>query len=158
MTWAEACQDKNLQNLPYKIELNRQGQLIMSPTRNKHGFFQGEIAYLLRTLLPQGQVLVECAVDSDDGTYLADVAWASKERFKIIEVELSCSVAPEICVEVWSLSNTREEIEIKRRLYLAKGALEFWYCDQLGAMSFFNRDSQLPQSHLCPQFPLKIEA
>src|SRR5436309_2686392 len=93
MTWAEACRDKNLQNLPYKIELNRQGQLIMSPTRNKHGFFQGEIAYLLRTLLSEGHVLLECAVDTEEGTYVADAAWASKGRFKIIEPELSCSVA-----------------------------------------------------------------
>lgn len=78
----------------------------MSPTRNKHGFFQGEIAYLLRKLLSQGHVLVECAVDTEEGTYVADVAWASKERFRIIEPELSCSVAPQICVEVWS-SRTR---------------------------------------------------
>jgi Uma2 family endonuclease len=102
MTWLEACHDKSLDNLPYKIELNRQGKIIRSPTRNKHGFYQGEIAYLLRTLLRKGHVLVECAIDTPEGTYVADVAWATKERFKIIEDEFSCSVAPEICVEVWS--------------------------------------------------------
>jgi hypothetical protein len=48
MTWIEACHDKSLENLPYKIELNRQGKIIMSPTRNKHGFFQAEIGHLLR--------------------------------------------------------------------------------------------------------------
>lgn len=64
MTWQEVCEDKNLANLPYKIELNRRGQIIMSPTRNKRGLYQGQIAYLLRTLLPHGRVLTECAVDT----------------------------------------------------------------------------------------------
>src|SRR5947208_2229547 len=111
MTWVEACNDKNLENLPYKIELNRQGKIIMSPTRNKHGFYQGEIAYLLRKLLPQGHVLVECAIDALEGTFVADVTWATKQRFKIIKDEFSCSIAPEICVEIWSQSNTPQEME-----------------------------------------------
>ena len=34
--------------------------------------------------------------------------------------------APEICVEVTSPSNSKEEIEHKTELYLAKGALEVW--------------------------------
>lgn len=157
MTWVEACHDKSLENLPYKIELNRQGKIIMSPTRNKHGFYQGEIAYLLRTLLPKGHVLVECAIDTPEGTYVADVAWATKQRFKIIEEEFSCSVAPEICVEVWSQSNSLEEIEMKKRLYFDKGALEFWYCDQEGGMTFFRKGGQLPKSELCSKFPKKIE-
>jgi Uma2 family endonuclease len=157
MTWVEACHDKSLENLPYKIELNRQGKIIMSPTRNKHGFYQGEIAYLLRTLLRKGHVLVECAIDTPEGTYVADVAWATKERFKIIEDEFSCSVAPEICVEVWSQSNSPEEIEMKKRLYFDKGALEFWYCDRNGGMIFFTQKGQLQKSELCSQFPKKVE-
>lgn len=156
MTWVEACHDKNLQNLPYKIELNRQGKIVMSPTRNKHGFYQGEIAFLLHTLLPQGRVLVECAVDTSEGTLVADDAWVSPERFKVIEDEFSCSVAPEICVEVWSPSNTPEEIETKREAYLGKGAVEFWYCDEHGRMTFFDSQGLMAQSQLCPQFPAKV--
>src|SRR5689334_21251730 len=98
---------------------------MLSRRTNKRGFFQTEIAHLLRTFLPKGHMLVECAVDTSEGTYVADVAWATKERFKIIEPQFSCSIAPEICVEVWSQSNTREEIETNKRLYLEKGALEF---------------------------------
>jgi len=156
MTWVEACNDKSLQNLPYKIELNRQGKLLMSPTRNKHGFFQGEIAHLLRKFLAQGQVIVECAIDTSEGTYVADVCWVSQERFKIIVEEISSSIAPEICVEVWSPSNTAEEIEMKRRLYFAKGAIEFWYCDENGAITHFDATGQLAKSKMCPTFPNKV--
>ena len=153
----EACHDKSLQNLPYKVELNRQGQLVMSLTRNKHGFFQTRIGHLLQTLLPQGCAIVECAVDTEEGTYVADAAWATLERWRILEDEFSCLVAPQICVEVWSPSNTPEEISMKRRLYLQKGALEFWYCDKEGALSFFNAGGALAESILCPKFPHRIE-
>jgi len=156
MTWVEACHDKSLQNLPYKIELSRQGKIIMSPTRNKHGFYQGEIAYLLRKLLSVGHVLVECAVDTPEGTYVADVTWASAARFQIIKEEFSCSIAPEICVEIWSPSNSAEEIEMKRRLYLQKGAFEFWFCDETGRLTFFDGGGLLAASSLCPGFPAKI--
>jgi Uma2 family endonuclease len=157
MTWVEACHDKRLQNLPYKVELNRQGQIIMSPTRNKHGFFQSRIVHYLQTLLPHGAIIVECAVDTAEGTYVADVAWAALERWKILEEEYSCSIAPQICVQVWSPSHTAEEMAMKRRLYLEKGAAEFWYCDKKGAMTFFNCEGPLAQSALCPEFPHQIE-
>jgi len=158
MNWQELCEDKRLGNLPYKIELNRQGQIVMSPTRNKHGFYQGAISFLLKTLLPHGYVLTECAVDTPEGTIVADATWATPERFRIIEDEFSCSVAPEICVEIWSASNTPEEIKHKRNLYFAKGALEFWYCDEQGNMSFFNPSGQRAASSLCPDFPGNVDA
>ncbi len=157
MTWAEACHDKSLRNLPYKVELNRQGQIIMSPTRNKHGFFQSRLDNHLQRLLPDGVTIVECAVDTTEGTLVADVAWATSERWKILEAQYSCSVAPQICVDVWSPSNTPEEIAMKRRLYLEKGATEFWYCDKDGALTFFNAGGPLTGSLLCPEFPGRIE-
>jgi Uma2 family endonuclease len=156
MTWVEACNDKSLQNLPYKIELDRYGKIIMSPTRNKHGFYQGKVAYLLQQLLPHGRVIVECAIDTPEGTYVADATWASAARFKIIEDEFSSSVAPEICVEVWSPSNSTEEIEMKKRLYFGKGASEFWYCDAKGKMAFFDQTGPLAASTFCPGFPAQI--
>jgi Uma2 family endonuclease len=158
MNWQELCEDKRLANLPYKIELNRQGQIIMSPTRNKHGFFQGAIAFFLKKLLPHGYVLTECAVDTPEGTIVADATWATPERFEVIEDEFSCSVAPEICVEIWSASNTPEEIKRKRHLYFAKGALEFWYCNEHGHLAFSNPTGQMAASSLCPDFPDNVDA
>jgi len=158
MTWIEACQDRSLQNLPYKVELNRQGKIIMSPIRYEHGFYQTRVAHWLQTLLPEGRATVECAIDTPEGTFVADVTWATLERVKINEERFSCSVAPEICVEVWSMSNTTEELEMKRRLYFQKGALEFWYCDEKGGMTFFTHAGQEQKSKLCPHFPSQIES
>lgn len=54
MQWQEVCNDPLLQNLPYKIELNRWGQIVMSPAKIKHGFFQNRIGSLLDRLIPSG--------------------------------------------------------------------------------------------------------
>src|SRR5437870_608212 len=110
MNWAQLCEDKSLQDLPYKIELNRHGQIVMSPTRYKHGYYQTEIALALRQFLPDGYVVTECAVETPEGTKVADVTWSSGERFQINKEKFSCSVAPEICVEVWSPTNDWELI------------------------------------------------
>ena len=154
VTWAEVCDDPRLQNLAYKVEINRHGQLIMSPTRYKHSFFQAEIARLLSKSLPHGRVALETAIDcAPEGTCVADVTWASPDRFKVIIEETSCSVAPEICVEVWSPSNSAGELEMKRRLYFGRGALEVWYCDAAGHLTFFDPGGEITQSRLCPKFP-----
>ena len=47
MNWQEVCADKHLHDLPYKIELNEQGQILMTPVRLYHSAWQGEIIRLL---------------------------------------------------------------------------------------------------------------
>ena len=157
MNWLEVCEDKRLQNLPYKIELNRWGKIEMSPHRREHSLFQGEIAYLLRNLLPHGVALSECAIETTENVKVADVAWASRQRWESMADRVSCSVAPEICVEILSAANTPEEMDRKKELYFQAGAVECWLCDESGRMRFFNQSGELVSSNLCPAFPHKIE-
>ncbi|WP_417912146.1 Uma2 family endonuclease [Candidatus Electronema sp. TJ] len=153
MQWQEVCDHPSLQNLPFKIELNEMGQIIMSPVKVYHSAFQGKIS---RLLPENGIVLPECAVQTKKGTKVADIAWCSEERFKIIEREAECSVAPEICIEVMSSSNTTYEMEEKRQLYFSAGAVECWICDEYGNIEFFSKDGELLKSYLVPSFPNKI--
>lgn len=156
MTWKELCEDKRLQELPFKVELNGRGQIIMSPTRNWHGHYAGKINGLLQRLLPQGETIVECAVETSDGTKEADVAWLTKERFDKVKDEFSCSIAPEICVEIMSPANSETEMMEKKELYLRAGAVEFWLCDGRGNMRFFDNGGEIDQSVLCVDFPKSI--
>lgn len=157
MTWAELCANPKFQDLPFKIELNRAGQIIMSPTKNRHGYYAAEIARLLRQLLPAGKSFVELAIETEDSTKVADAAWASEKTFKTIKDEVSCSVAPEICVEVRSPGNSNAEIALKRELYIKAGAQEYWVCDLTGNMSFYNSAGEIPNSRLCSGFPKNLE-
>jgi Uma2 family endonuclease len=153
MQWQEVCEHPSLQNLPFKIELNERGQILMSPVKVYHSAFQGKIS---RLLPDNGIVLPECAIKTTKGTKVADIAWCSEQRFKIIEREAECSVAPELCVEVISSSNTKMEMEEKRQLYISAGAIEFWVCNEEGEVMFFDANGQLKNSKLVPTFPNKV--
>lgn len=74
MQWQEVCNHPDLQNLPFKIELNERGQIVMSPVKVYHSAYQGEIGHWLRTLLNAGKTLPECAIKTRKGTKVADMA------------------------------------------------------------------------------------
>jgi len=157
MKWEEVCEDQQLQNLPFKIELNKWGQIVMSPVKIKHSFYQGRIQRLLESLLQTGEVMPECAINTSDGVKVADVVWCSDERFDQIQDEVSASVAPEICIEVKSIGNTLEEMEFKKKLYFEAQAMEVWICNEQGDITFYNKQNELTQSLLVPHFPQQIK-
>ncbi|WP_019868547.1 Uma2 family endonuclease [Methylovulum miyakonense] len=158
MNWQEVCEHPSLQDLPFKIELDENGKIIMSPVKLYHALLQGEIEFLLRCLLKDGKALPECAIKTSKGTKVADVAWASSELLQIIKAQTEASIAPEICVEIISDSNTQKEMAEKRQLYFAVGAKEVWMCNEQGDMVFFNVQHQLIHSELVPGFPVKVDA
>ena len=146
MYWQEICEHPNLQNMPFKIELNEYGKVVMSPVKVYHSAFQGEIEYLLRSLLKTGKTLPECAIATKKGTKVADVAWVSNQRFQQIKTDVECSIATEICVEVLSSSNSDKEMNEKKTLYFNNGAKEFWICDENGNMRFYDATGKLEKS------------
>ena len=156
MNWQEICEHPSLQDLPFKIELNEKGQIIMNAVKVIHSLYQGEIEYRLRTLLTGGRTLPECAIRTSRGTKVADVAWATTNTVRKIKDEIECSIAPEICVEVLSSSNTKDEMKEKIDLYFEKGAHEVWVCES-GVMNFYNASGKLEYSVLAPEFPKRIE-
>lgn len=157
MEWNEVVAHPSLRDLPFKIELNEYGAIIMTPVKIKHSVHAGEIAFLMRQMRSEGKVFVECAIKTRKGTKVADVAWSSPERFAVIENETDASIAPEICVEVVSASNTDKEMKGKRELYFEREAQEVWTCDEQGKMRFFNAKRELKRSVMFPDFPERIE-
>jgi Uma2 family endonuclease len=156
MTWLEVCENKSLQDLPFKIETNRWGQIIMSPARWEHGMYQSGMVKLLSQHLPLWTTFVECPIETPEGVKVPDVAACSPEFFKRIWKEITLSQAPEICVEVLSDSNTEAEMAEKKILYFEKGAKEVWICSESGEVTFHTRTGQQDQSILCPEFPHSI--
>jgi Uma2 family endonuclease len=156
MNWQQVCEDKSLADLPYKIELNRHGQILMSPARSKHSIFHDRIQRHLNALMKGGESFPECAMDTSDGTKVPDVVWASETKLQKNFDLASWPEAPEICVEVLSYTNTDEEMEAKRHLYFEGGAVEVWLCSEQGQMTFFAPKGQLAGSALCPDFPASV--
>lgn len=146
MDWASVIDNPYLQNIPFKIELNKWGKILMSPASNHHGILQSEAVYFLRRKLRGGRVIVECSIKTDDGVKVADVAWASDEFMRRNGEATPYEEAPEICLEIVSPSNSREEMNEKIQLYLAKGAVEVWLCAADGSVTHFAKEGQKSRS------------
>ncbi|NBB86402.1 MAG: Uma2 family endonuclease [Bacteroidetes bacterium] len=155
-SWKELCADPALQDLPYKIETNVRGQLVMSPTYQYHGRFVFLIARALEEHLPAGEASVECAIRTSQGVKVADAVWCTAERWEQIKDAHDAPVAPQICVEVLSPTNTEEEMAEKRALYVDTGAEEVWLCDAEGSISFFDPNGPRESSRRVPSFPSSI--
>ena len=156
MQWQEVCENQSLKNLPFKIELNSQGKVLMTPVKVNHSILQGKIIGHLYQNLTGGEALAECAITTKQGTKVADVAWASNKVLETIENEVECSIAPEICIEVLSFSNTKSEIDEKKVMYFEQGAIEFWVCDSFGNINFFTREGKIEHSNIAKDFPVNI--
>ena len=156
MKWDQLCDDPALENIPYRVELARHGQLVMSPHRSYHSIFQSRIIRHLNQLLPEGEAMPECPIATEAGTVVADVAWASATKVKRNFDLPSWRNPHKLSWRCFLPPTRRTEIRNKRNAVFARGAGEFWVCDRKGILEFFGRRGRLTRSRLCPQFPSRI--
>lgn len=154
--WSRILEDPRFEDLPYKVETNASGQIILSPHKSDHSYRQGDLMRLLAVHLPNGRIAAELAIQTSGGIKVPDVTWASHERYASTKAADPPSVAPELVIEVLSASNTRREMEEKRGFYFAAGAREVWTCDPQGRMAFYDDSGEISRSTLVPAFPASI--
>ena len=156
MKWQDICNEPTLRDLPFKIETDRWGHIVMPPASNRHSLLQAQIQNLRRGHSIGGFAFPECSIQTDEGVKVADVAWGSDGFFRRYGMANPYPQAPEIVVEVASPSNFAAELEEKRALYFAQGANEVWICSDEGRMRFFDARGERDQSPLVPAFPLQV--
>ncbi len=145
MQWQDVLADKSLHDLPYKIELNEKGLIEMSPASFIHSLLQGRVTKLLGNQL-DGEVFTELAVQTTKGIRVPDVAWGSDEYVQKHIKDIFALSAPELCIEIISPSNTKEEMTDKVGLFLEAGAKEVWLISEDGLVTFYNQDGQKERS------------
>jgi len=124
--WREMMDDRALANLQGKVELDHWGRIIvLSPVSPEHGGTASRLAQLLEAQLG-GRSVVEVGVLTPAGVLAPDVAWCSADFWRARRTETPFQVAPAICVEIASRSNTKEELAGKVQAYLQAGATEAW--------------------------------
>ena len=148
MEWSEVIANPILRELPFKIELNKFGKLLMSPASNHHASIQGRLAAILFNMLPQGEVLTECSIDTSDGVKVADVAWLSTAFINEFSYTTPYPKAPELCIEIVSPSNSKIEINTKVDLYLTKGAHEVWVVYELNEIDIYTHTGKIKSSNI----------
>jgi Uma2 family endonuclease len=123
---------------------------------NRHSFVRDRIQRLLRQHAPDGSTPPEFAIATPHGVKSPDVTWISPERRREMqETGDPTTLAPEICVEVLSASNTAEEMEKKRAVYFDAGAEEVWLVDLDGHVRFFGEE-EMEKSEMAPGMPDSI--
>ncbi|BCG63749.1 MAG: hypothetical protein methR_P1477 [Methyloprofundus sp.] len=146
MEWSDVIENPILRDLPFKIELNKFGKLLMSPASNQHGRVQSRLAAALLNQLPKGEVVTECSIQTSDGVKVADVAWLSAAFIDEFDFVTPFPKAPELCIEIVSPSNSKVEIQSKIDLYLAKGAHEVWIVYDLNKIDMYSCVGQIEMS------------
>jgi len=162
--WHEVCGDPALRDLPYKVETNHRGQLLLSPHTTGHSWAQEDVQNLLRKHAPEGRQPPEFPITTPQGVKQPDVVWMSPDRQAMMdEAGDPPTLAPEICVEVMSSSNDWNEMLEKARLYFSLGAEEVWVVSEDRRIHFLQRvtDEEISEreaSPLAPECPARLSA
>src|SRR5262245_29853460 len=77
--WQQMLRDPLLADVPGKLELTEKGTIELSPPYTPHGIRQAFVTGELGRLRPDGTTMVQCAIETDIGVRVPDVAWASAE-------------------------------------------------------------------------------
>lgn len=131
MTFAEFEQ---LPNPPegFRLEL-RHGELFqLPPPKFPHSRVQWQLRRLLERAAGDAAIVTTefgFRPTPENDYLIADVVFASTERWKSTDPQGYFSGAPEMVVEVLSPSNTATEMLDKRNICLDNGSREFWIVD-----------------------------
>ncbi len=149
MNWTSVINNPLLKELPFKIELDKWGKILMTPVNNTHGNLQFETGAKIRDALQdRGKIIMECSIQTSQGVKVAGVAWASDAFIAEHGFATPYLKAPEICVEIVSPSNSKGEMDEKIELYLAKGAQEVWIVTENGMTHYHSHEGEIEHSRL----------
>jgi len=151
--WKQLADNRVVAAIPCKVELNEKGAIEVSPPTARHALIQAFVTCELARQQPEGTTLTECTVETDIGMRVPDVAWASRELIERHRNEKEFRVAPELCVEVLSPTNTRIEMAEKTAAYLAAGAKEVWVVDEDGVPEIHTSAGRVSASTLGFELP-----
>lgn len=145
--YEKLCEDPWMAKVEGKVEIDAWGRVMMTPPpAYVHGRVQARLIQILGTLAG-GQVAAESPIATSNGVFAADVTWASDPFLRAHAGEVALQQAPELCIEVVSPSNSRDELNQKRDAYLASGAREMWIVyPKSKRCEFFGPQGKLQQS------------
>ena len=127
-------------NNPYRIERNRDGEIIiMTPVNYRGGKHEGYVAAALLLWAEQdgrGTALpANVGFNLPDGSCLApDAAWILKEREDALTPEQQDSfppICPDFIIEIRSKSDPRRQVEAKMQAWIDNGAQLAWLIDPI---------------------------
>ncbi len=156
--WHELADNRVVAAIPGKVELSEKGAIEVSPPTVRHAFVQAFVTRELARQRADGTTLTECTIETDIGMRVPDVAWVSAELLGRHWNDKEFRVAPELCVEVLSPTNTRIVMAEKIAAYLAAGAKEVWLVGEDGVPEIYTSAGRVVTSTLGFELPPLPEA
>jgi Uma2 family endonuclease len=151
--WRQLADNPVVAAIPCKVELSEKGAIEVSPPTPRHAFVQGFVIRELTRQRPEGTTLPEFPVETEIGMRVPDVVWVSPELMERHRNETEFRVAPDLCIEVLSPTNTRIEMAEKTAAYLAAGAKEVWVVDEDGVPEIHTSAGRVTASTLGFELP-----
>jgi Uma2 family endonuclease len=151
--WRQLADNRVVAAIPGKVELNEKGAIEVSPPTVRHAFIQALLTRELARQPSDGTTLTECTVETDIGMRVPDVVWVSRDLLRQHWNASEFQVAPELCIEVLSPTNTRPEMTEKTAAYLAAGAKEVWIVGEDGVPEIHTSAGRVPTSTLGLEVP-----
>ena len=149
--WQQLAADPDT---PDYYELNEYGEVIMSPRpTNDHQRALSAIVVSLQAQLGP-DAAAEISVMTDRGIRVPDVVSIPQARWDQVKGKTPLPFVPDVCVEVLSPGNTREEIAMKTAAYLRGGAKEVIVVGLKGEVEFFGADGKRSTSALSIELSL----
>ena len=141
--WAELAADPDA---PDHYEINEYGELIMSPRpSNDHQRIVAAMATAIAQQLGP-EAVAEVSVMTDRGIRVPDVVWMPPQKWQQSKGKTPLPLSPDLCVEVLSAGNTREEIAMKAGAYLRGGAREVIVVGLRGEIQFLGPEGERAES------------
>lgn len=138
----------DLQDSPDRYELNEFGELILSPRPTTgHQAILFEVGLQIAGRLGP-RAATETAVLTDRGIRVPDLIWMPADRWEGRKDQSPLESVPDVCVEVLSPGNTRQEIEMKIGAYLRGGAREVIVVGLKGEIEIFDSQGKRATSAL----------
>lgn len=133
---------------PDHFELDQFGELIVSPMPTPgHQAVASEVGFQLMARLGP-RVAVDVSILTDRGVRAPDVIWMPADRWEGRKDQSPLESVPDVCVEVLSPGNTRQEIEMKIGAYLRGGAREVIVVGLKGEIEIFGPQGKRDTSAL----------
>lgn len=110
------------------------GKVVRMPSPGiRHGEVQGNVLFAIKSFLKQhriGRVVTESGMLVANGVRGPDVSYYSAERLPLDQEVIAYHDQPaDLCVEVLSPSDTRQELLLKANEYLRNGVRMVWLID-----------------------------
>ncbi len=99
MEWREVVGHPSLKDLPFKIETNAEGYIMMAAAKNRHRLYHARISGWLQLHGQEKGSVSECNIQTSDGVKIADVAWGSIEFFKKNRDDDPYQESPEVVID-----------------------------------------------------------